>query len=61
MQKRDPRREKREANARFALKYGRRRKKSLRRKLRRQRTIARETAWLISVGVDPTESEAPVA
>lgn len=48
-------------NAVFAAKFGLRKKKSLRRKLRRKRTIARETEWLIAHGIDPTESEAPVA
>jgi hypothetical protein len=56
-----PRRVKIESNAAFALKFGRAKKKSARRKARRARTIARETAWLLSVGIDPTESEAPVA
>jgi hypothetical protein len=61
VQKLRPRREKIELNAAFAAKFGRAKKKSARRKLRRQRVIARNTAWLLSVGVDPKESEAPVA
>lgn len=48
-------------NEAFADRFSRRKKKSVRRKLRRKRTIARETAWLIAHGIDPTESEAPVA
>lgn len=48
-------------NAAFAAKFGLRKKKSLRRKLRRKRTVARETAWLVAHGIDPKASEAPVA
>lgn len=48
-------------NAAFADRFGRAKKKSTRRKLRRKRTIERETAWLTAHGIDPKESEAPVA
>jgi hypothetical protein len=61
LRKRNPRRDKIESNAVFAAKFELRKKKSLRRKLRRKRTIARETAWLVAHGIDPKASEAPVA
>lgn len=56
-----PSRVKAEMNEAFADRFGRAKKKSVRRKERRARTIARETAWLLSVGIDPSDSEAPVA
>jgi hypothetical protein len=43
------------------VKFGLRKKKSTRRKARRARTIERETQALLALGIDPTESEAPIA
>lgn len=60
MRKLNPRALKIASNEAFALKYARTKKKGSRRKTRRERTLARELAWLLSVGVDPKESEAPV-
>ena len=61
MRKLNPRAEKRAVNEAFALRFIREKKKGSRRKLRHERVVARETAVLIALGVDPTESKAPVA
>jgi hypothetical protein len=61
LRKLDPGREKTEVNAAFAAKFGLQKKKSTRRKARRARTLQRETTWLVLHGIDPTESEAPIA
>lgn len=61
MRKLDPRADKRETNEAFAAKFSRMKKKSVRRKARRERLIERETLWLVSHGISPAESEAPIA
>jgi hypothetical protein len=53
--------DKRDMNEAFALKHGRKTKKSTKRKLRHERVVVRETARLIAMGIDPTQSEAPIA
>lgn len=62
MSKLHPLAEKAEANEEFARQFGRRSSKATRRKERHERVVARETAWLRSVGVEnPDLLEVPVA
>lgn len=56
-----PLEEKRVVNEAFAERYGRKTKKGVRRKNRHQRIIQREAEWLVSVGIDPSQSEQPIA
>jgi hypothetical protein len=61
LRKLNPRREKGLLNEAFADRFGKKKTKSIRRKERHARVLVRETAYLVSLGVDPKESEAPVA
>jgi hypothetical protein len=61
VRKLDPRAEKTASNEAFADRFGKKKTKSIKRKERHARVIVRETEFLVSLGVDPKESEAPVA
>lgn len=61
MRKLNPRAEKIVSNEAFADRYGKKKTKSIKRKERHARVIVRETVILVGLGIDPKESEAPVA
>jgi hypothetical protein len=61
LRKLNPRAEKTVSNEAFADRFGKKKTKSIKRKERHARVVVRETAYLVALGVDPKESEAPVA
>ena len=61
MRKLNPRAEKTLTNADFADRFGKKKTKSIKRKERHARVIARETEILVGLGINPTESDAPIA